>query len=268
MNDTAQEHDYGANQTQWRGIDFSGVTVALGVGTGRLIELLAQQVAQADGQLLAIDTQPSRLQALRPMCASGALAVLRARYRQLPLLGESVDLVVVNGVLREVPETRLQALFDEFWRVLVPGGLLRISDIIEPSEERYDDAWRARNQVVRKLAAALDKPAAVSVDLKAAARALRAVGFEELSVSLLPGYPLTEAWLEETVNALHSMAARIVDREQRNAIVQRDVPRLIAAFAGGAQRAAERFVLSGRKVGSLALDMQASFTEEDLLPEE
>ena len=268
MNQDEQTQEQSAAQTLWRGIDFSGVIVILGAGTGRLVELLLPQVAQADGQLVVVDFQLPHLQRLLPLGERGPLTLLRARQRQLPLTQESVDLLVVNGALREVPESKLEALFEEFWRVLVPGGVLRISDIIEPSTESYDQAWRERNRLVRRLAAALDKPAAVSVELPIAARALRAIGFEELTCSLLPGYPLTDDWLEETVNALHSMAARIVDRQLRDTIVQREVPRLIAAYAEGNQRAAERFVLSGRKVGSLALEMKASFTENDLLPEE
>ena len=33
-----------AGQVLWRGIDFSGTTVILGVGTGRMIELVAERV--------------------------------------------------------------------------------------------------------------------------------------------------------------------------------------------------------------------------------
>jgi hypothetical protein len=268
MAQSEQEPDGGAGQTLWRGVDLSGVIVLLGTGTGRLIEMLLTQVSRADGQLLVLDAHLPRLLRIAPLREHGPLVAARARIGPLPLLGDSVDLMVLNGVLREVPESRYPDLFDELWRVLVPGGTLRISDIIEPSAEEYDSAWRERNRLVRRLAKELAKPAAVAVALPAAARALRAIGFEELACTLLPGYLLTDAWLEETINALHSMAARLVDRSVRDELVQREIPRLAAAYALGDQRAAERFVLTGRKVGSLALDMKASFTEDDLLPEQ
>ena len=91
------------------------------------------------------------------------------------------------------------------------------------------------------------------------------VGFEDLALSFLPGYGLTDAWLEETVNAIRNMAGRVGDHILRSEILNRDVGRLVAAYAQGDQRAAERFVLQGVKVGDLALSMESSFTEEDLL---
>lgn len=265
QNDPSRDSE--PSQSTWRGVDFSGLTLVLGAGGGRLVDVLAEQVRQADGHLAVVDYQMSALRELEPG-GGRAMQRLRARYRQLPLLAESVDLLVVNGVLREAPEARFAALFEEFWRVLVQGGRLRISDVLEPSEADYDRTWRQRNSIVRALAALLGKPAALAVDLTAAAKALRQIGFEDLSVALLPGLALTEAWLEETVNAVRSMAARLVDRSQRDQIIECEVPKLIEAFAAGNQRAAERFVLSGHKVGSLALDMEASFTEDDLSPQE
>jgi hypothetical protein len=91
------------------------------------------------------------------------------------------------------------------------------------------------------------------------------VGFENLGVTVLPGFSLTDAWIEDTVNALRTMAGRVADRSAREEILNHDLPRLVAAYNQGDQRAAERFVLRGTKIGDLALDMEASFTEDDLL---
>ncbi len=199
-----------------------------------------------------------------PLREQAPVLLMRGRYRQIPLLSETVDLLVVNGVLREVPESRLMAIFEEFWRVLVPGGQIRISDIIEPTSGDRTLAWAERNRIVRKLGAWLEMPTALSVNLPEAAKAMRSAGFENPRVTILPGYALTDAWLEETVNAIRNMASRLVDRGKRDEVLERDINRLIASYTQGEQRAAERFVLSGRKVGSLALEMEASFTEEDL----
>lgn len=251
-------------ETLWRGVDFSGVTVVLGIGTGRLIELLAQQAKMAQGHLVLVDFQPAHLQMALPLREQAPVLLMRGRYRQIPLVTETVDLLVVNGVLREVPESLLLRIFEEFWRVLVPGGQLRVSDVIEPAPVDHALAWTERNRIVRKLAGLLELPTALSVNLPEAAKAMRSVGFENPKATILPGYALTDAWLEETVNALRNMVSRVADRAKRDELLERDIPRLIAAYAQGSQRAAERFVLSGRKVGSLALEMEASFTEEDL----
>ena len=254
----------------WRGVDFSGVTLVLGVGTGRLIDLLRQQVQQSGGLLLAVSFRMQELERLAAYWGAelGPAALMRARPRQIPLRDETVDLLVANGVLREVPPEHLETMFDELWRVLVPGGRIRVSDIIEPSEAPYDRAWAERNRIVRKLGWALNRPTALAVDVRQAALAIRSAGFERLGVSLLPGYDLTDAWLQDTVNSLRTMSARLVDRALRDEILNEDVPRLIAAYRQGGQKAAERFVLHGAKSGDLALDMEASFTEEDLVEPE
>jgi SAM-dependent methyltransferase len=249
----------------WRGTDLSGMTVVLGVGTGRLISLLTQQAAVSQGNVLVVNYNARQLQALTPVAGQGPLSLVCGRPRQIPVLTETVDLLVVNGALREVPTNRLDVMFEEMWRVLVPGGHARISDVIEPSEAADNQAWAVRNEVVRKLGGALSQPTALSVDLQRAAAAMRSVGFENLALSFLPGYTLTDDWLQETVNAIRTMAGRVVDREQRDRILKEDVTRLIECYSRGRQRAAERFVLRGTKTGDMALAMEASFTESDLL---
>lgn len=248
----------------WRGLDLSGVTLVLGVGTGRLVQLLYQQVRDSDGQLVVLSLASQPLQPLLPLCERDNLLLLQGRTRQIPLLDETVDLLVVNGLLREAPESQLEALAEELWRVLVDGGRLRISDILAPTEADAHLAWGERVRIVRRLGRALRKATAVAVDVRKAASALLAVGFENLAVSLLPGLPLTDAWLEETVAAIRSMAGRLVDHTLRDEILHRDLNRLIAAYSAGDQRAAERFVLQGSKPGDMALEMEASFTESDL----
>jgi SAM-dependent methyltransferase len=252
----------------WRGIDFSGLTVVLGAGTGRLIELLAAQAAISSGNLVVVSQRMEALSALAGLRQQGSLTLIQARPRVVPVMDETVDLLVFSGSLREVPDNRLEAMFGELWRVIVPGGQLRISDIIEPSEAEYNKAWSERNRIVRKLGLALGRPTALAVDLRRAAMAARSMGFDDLAVSVLPGFALTEAWLEETTAAIRMMAGHVVDRDLRNEILSDDLARLVAVYRLGEQRAAERFVLRGAKVGNLALDMEASFTEEDLMEDD
>lgn len=252
----------------WRGIDFSGLTLMIGVSTGQLLQLLLEQVQRAEGQFVALSYRAEELAFAAPAAHQPRLTAIRARPRQLPLADECVDLLVLNGALRETPVERLPAMAAELWRVLAPGGQLRVSDIVEPTEAASDRAWAERNRLIRRLGEALGRPTALAVDLKAAASALTAQGFEQLRLSILPGYPLSEGWLSDTVNAVRNMASRLPDAALRRQIVESDLQRLVAAYAQGEQSAAQRFVLSGAKAGSLALAMSASFTEADLRPNE
>ena len=230
-----------------------------------MLELLLEQVSASRGNLLVVSQRVDLLHPLAPLQKQRPLTLIQGRSRDLPVLDATVDLLALSGVLREVPANRLGVVLEEVWRVLVPGGQLRISDVIEPSEAEYNRAWTERNRIVRKLGQILDRPTALSVDLRQVAQAARSVGFESLAVTVLPGLMLTDAWLEETANALRTMAGRVADRHARDAILNRDLPRLVAAYGLGEQRAAERFVMRGTKIGDLALNMEASFTEEDLL---
>ena len=63
----------------WRGIDFSGLTVVLGAGTGRLIELLAEQASISGGNILVLSQRSDVLEALAPLRARGSLTLVQAR---------------------------------------------------------------------------------------------------------------------------------------------------------------------------------------------
>ena len=113
QDETGNEQD--TARSVWGETGFSGITLVLGAGGGRLVELLREQVRRADGQLAVLDYHWSRLRAVSGSAGDGAQC-LRARYRHLPVLSDSVDLLVINGVLRETPETRYERLFEELWR--------------------------------------------------------------------------------------------------------------------------------------------------------
>ena len=251
MTDTEQtQNDSGSI---WQGLDLSGVTVAVGTGSGRLLASLSQEIEAAEGTLLVASWEPASLQPLRSQTVAD---VCQAQMQHLPLRPETADLVLYIGTLRDVPSSHLQATLAELWRVLVPGGRFRIADLVEPTDMPYNAAWRQRNEITRTLGRFMGRPVSLAVDLKATAVALQRLGFEDLQVALLPGAGLTDQWLEETVNALRGLAARLVDINHRRLIIDQQLPRLVDAYAQGDQRAAERFVLSGYKPGDLALQME------------
>lgn len=241
----------------WRGIDFSGVTLVIGVGSGRLVELLDERVDASQGRLIVVGDRKQKLQQSTPEREKVGLTAIQAHLRDIPLLDQTVDLLVMSGVLRQVPEARLDVTFDELWRVLVPGGQLRISDLLEPPEAEHTQAWTQRNAIVRKLGRALDEPTAVSVDIQHAAKTLRSAGFDDLGISILPGAPLTQEWLEETIRAVRAMTSRVVDRKMQQQILNEDLEKLVKAYNQGDQRAAERFVLRGVKAGDVALNPES-----------
>ncbi len=249
----------------WRGTDFSGVTVIWGLGGGQLARLLMPQIERNEGTLVILDSSLDELHAYAGVAEPGPWSLVQAHPRRTPLLAETVDLLVVNGILRQIPEGRLPLFFEELWRALVPGGQLRVSDILEPSEASYNAAWAERNRIITRLGEGLGAGVATGVDLKQAALAARSAGFEDLSVAILPGYALTDAWLEETIEAARTMASRVADALLRQRIVNEDLPRLVEAYHRGEQRAAERFVLKGVRAGDMSLTMEAGFTEEDLV---
>lgn len=257
------------HETLWRGIDLSGNTLVIGQGEGHLIESLAGQAsASGGGQIVVLGYRYDELHELRGRLGERPIGYVNARPRIIPLRDATVDLLVMNGSLRQVPSAALYPLFEDVWRVLVPGGQLRIADIIEPSEAPYNSAWRERNTLIARVAGALNRPVALYANLKATAEALTSIGFENLGVSLLPGYPLTDTWLENTEEAVMAMASRLVDPELRHQVLEHDLARLLSAYRSGQQRASERFVLRGSKVGNLSLDMEASFTEADLVDDD
>jgi len=252
----------------WRGVDLSGNTVVIGLGEGLLIQALSEHALSAGGQVIALSRRMAEIESVTRRIPTPGLQFVQSRPRALPLLDGTVDLMVLSSAIRQVPTSALSAFFEEVWRVLVPGGRLRLSDVLQPSEAEYNEAWRLRNALIERLAQAIGRPTALYANLPAVAQALTQIGFENLAVSLLPGYPLTEAWLDNTEEAVLAMASRPIDPDLRQQILERDLPRLIAAFRSGDQRAAERFVLRGAKAGGLALDMEASFTEADLVDQD
>jgi len=134
--------------------------VDLGAGTGAVT---AELVRRGGGEVLAVDAQPDFLD-LDPAPFAGAKRVC-CDAANLPLPDRSVDLVFCQLGLLWMP---LEAVLDEVFRVLIPGGAFvsiepDIGGLVEhPPERAVKDLWLrglrtagADPEVARKIPGAL-----------------------------------------------------------------------------------------------------------------
>lgn len=98
---------------------------ALDMGCGRG-ELLFQ-LRRAGVEAVGADYAPAALGLAKK---TGEAPVLRADARRLPFAAASFDRIFFLGVVDHLPDQDLRACFDEFRRVLKPGGLVLLSTCV------------------------------------------------------------------------------------------------------------------------------------------
>lgn len=117
-------------------------TVAdLGCGTGNAAELLAPLVRR----VVAVDQSPVMLEAARKRMESAGLLNVEfaeGRLEKLPLANASVDAVVCLLVLHHVESPT--SVLKEMRRVLRPGGVVMVVDMIEHDRVTYKHAMGHR----------------------------------------------------------------------------------------------------------------------------
>jgi len=112
-----------------------GMTVLdLGSGAG-LDVFVARNEVGASGHVIGVDMTAEMIARARENAHRSGYSNVEFRLGEiehLPVLSDSIDVVISNCVLNLVPDKK-QA-FAEIWRVLKPGGHFCVSDIVASSE--------------------------------------------------------------------------------------------------------------------------------------
>src|SRR5271169_4775296 len=119
-----------------RGLSASSAVVDLGAGAGQF----ALAAARRFGHVTAVDVSPAMLTALRERSAAAGLANLdcvRAGFLSYSHPGPPADGVYTRNALHQLPDFWKALALDRIARMLRPGGVLRLRDLIydfQPSQ--------------------------------------------------------------------------------------------------------------------------------------
>ena len=111
------------------GLDAGSEVVDLGAGAGQF----ALAAARRFGHVTAVDVSPAMLAALRERSAAAGLANLdcvRAGFMSYQRQGPPADGVYTRNALHQLPDFFKALALDRIARMLRPGGVLRLRDLI------------------------------------------------------------------------------------------------------------------------------------------
>ena len=110
----------------------------LDYGSGEALH--ADLVATVAGELLLCEAAPGVREALAQRFAGDAKIRVLVPHEVARLPERSLDLVVLHSVVQYLTPTGASALFTLFHRLLKPGGMLVVSDVIPPEVPAATDA--------------------------------------------------------------------------------------------------------------------------------
>jgi demethylmenaquinone methyltransferase/2-methoxy-6-polyprenyl-1,4-benzoquinol methylase len=116
---------YRKRALQHAGLEKGMRVLDVATGTGLV---LRSAVELSGGLAIGLDPSGGMLRQCRKQCAA---PLIQARGEQLPLPGDHFDMVSMGYALRHVAD--LRALFEEYRRVLKPGGRLLLLEITPPA---------------------------------------------------------------------------------------------------------------------------------------
>lgn len=100
--------------------------VEFGAGTGQFTEPAARRF----GQVTAVEIAPAMLAVLRHRAAGLGVRCVRAGFLSYQHEGEPADGVYTRHALHQLPDFWKSIALDRIARILRPGGVLRIRDLI------------------------------------------------------------------------------------------------------------------------------------------
>jgi len=177
------------------GLEPGHVVLDLGSGAG-LDVFVARRVVGAGGRVIGVDMTAEMIARARENARSSGFDNVEFRLGEienLPVLSDSVDVVISNCVLNLVPDKA--RAFAEIYRVLKPGGHFCISDVVA-SRELPD--W------VKGIAEAYAGCVSGAVPRKDYLRLIEARGFEQVTVAA-----------ERRIELPAELLARSLTRRQR-----------------------------------------------------
>ena len=125
------------------GLDAASTVVDLGAGTGRF----SLAAARRFGRVTAVDVSPAMLEVLRRRAAAAGVANLecvQAGFLSYQHAGPPADAVYTRNALHQLPDFWKAVALERIGRMLRPGGVLRLRDLVYDFRPSEADAVFAR----------------------------------------------------------------------------------------------------------------------------